>query len=393
LKILFAVTGSVAAFEAIRLIRDLSKAENEVYVVASRQALRYVTAEILKWASGRNEVYTELEENAFHVTLSNMCDIMVIYPATANTISKIANGIADTPVTLTAISFVSTGKPLIIFPAMCLKLYESPFFRRNLEKLKSIENIRIVGPVIEDNIAKVVKPAKALKLILSFSPLKKAHKGLKVLVTAGPTRTYIDKIRYLTNPSSGKMGVYIAEELYMRGADVKLVLGKGSVKPLPDIPFMEVETTGEMLEKVLEELGKEPYNLVILAAAPMDFAVATVSPSKLKSDRSYELKLQPYPKIYSAIVKNFPRVNVICFKADIIKDKFSFIDRMTDFVKRNKLLFVVANDISTPEKVFGSESSKVMIIDENGLITETGYIPKRQIAEVVVDIALKKLGF
>src|SRR5919106_344947 len=261
-KIVICITGSVAAYKAIDLTRLLIRHGAEIFPVMSSGSNRLLTSEIMKWASGNN-VITKLSANLEHIFLAdfNRSDLILVYPCTANTIGKIANGIDDTAVTSILSVALGSKIPIIIAPAMHKSMYSNPIINKNIESLKEL-GIQFVDPLISENKAKLAEPEEMLSAIfkvldnnggsvhLGIQKLKqeninankeedKTLSGRNILVTAGSTIEFIDPIRVITNLSSGKMGGAIAEEAYEKGAKVTLVYGLGSHTPR-DVPGTDI---------------------------------------------------------------------------------------------------------------------------------------------------------
>ncbi|WP_456322032.1 bifunctional phosphopantothenoylcysteine decarboxylase/phosphopantothenate--cysteine ligase CoaBC, partial [Palaeococcus sp. (in: euryarchaeotes)] len=283
-KIVLAIPGSIAAVECVKLVRELIRHGAEVHAVMSESAQKIVHPYAMEFATG-NKVVTEITGFIEHVELcgehDKKADLVLVCPATANTISKIACGIDDTPVT-TVVTTAFAHTPIMIAPAMHATMYEHPIVRENIEKLKRV-GVEFIGPRFEEGKAKVASIDEII-----YHVIKKLHKkdltGKKVLITAGATREYIDPIRFITNKSSGKMGVALAEEAELRGAEVTLIKTKGSVSSFVENQI-EVETVEEMLQVIESELKRREYDIVILAAAVGDFTPKEKAQKKIKSGK------------------------------------------------------------------------------------------------------------
>jgi phosphopantothenoylcysteine decarboxylase/phosphopantothenate--cysteine ligase len=223
-KVVLCITGSVAAYRAVDMARLLMRHGAEVHAVMTEStSSQLLSAEMMKWATG-NIVVTKLTGDLEHIRLADyrMSDLVLVYPCTANTIGKAANGIDDTPVTSVLSVALGSKIPIIIAPAMHEAMYHNPFIKQNVEKLK--ENATFVEPNMAEGKAKVAEPENVLSVVIGM--LSKGHlSGKRVLVTAGSTVEYIDPIRVVTNLSTGRMGVALAQEARKLGADVTLVYG------------------------------------------------------------------------------------------------------------------------------------------------------------------------
>src|SRR5438132_7136898 len=231
---------------------------DEVYAVVTPATEKIVGIELLEWATG-NKVVTELTGKLEHIKLAgntpDKVDLVLIAPATANTIGKIACGIDDTPVTTVATVAIGSKIPVLIAPAMHEPMYDHPIVQENISRLKKI-GVEFVEPEVSEGKAKIASTEKIVRSIIArFSTSQSRDlEGRRVLVTAGPTIEHIDPVRVVTNRSSGKMGVALAEEVASRGADTTLILGPGTVNPPSSVKTIRVESTSELLEAVLGEL-------------------------------------------------------------------------------------------------------------------------------------------
>lgn len=369
-KIALCVAGSIAAIEAPKLARELIRHGAEVAAYMTKDAQKIIHPNALEFATQR-EVVTELTGKLEHLY---EFDLILIAPATAATIGKIAHGIADTPVTALVLS--SRAKVLIA-PAMHLGMYEHPTLKENLQELKKL-GYRIVEPRVGEDAAKLAKIDDILDAAI-FELHNKDLKGLKILVTSGPTLEYIDPIRIITNKSSGRMGVEIAREAFFRGADVKLIHGAGSYAPPSYLNATHVETGEEMLAAV----EKESFDVFISAAAVSDFTVRKAD-KKIDSNKPLSLKLVPVPKILEK-VKN-RRAFKVGFKALHSAAKEELLKAAAKSLKNHNLDMVVANDVS--KGVFGSEKNEVYLVSKSSAV----HIPlttKAEIAEKILDAITK----
>ena len=374
-KIVLAIPGSIAAVECVKLARELIRHGAEVHAVMSENATKIVHPYAMEFATG-NPVVTEITGFIEHVELAgdheNKADLILVCPATANTIGKIACGIDDTPVT-TVVTTAFAHTPIMIAPAMHSTMYEHPIVIENIEKLKKL-GVEFIGPRFEEGKAKVTSIEEIV-----YRVIKKLHpktlEGKRVLVTAGATREYIDPIRYITNASSGKMGVAIAEEADFRGAEVTLIRTKGSVPSFVENQI-EVETVEEMLEAIESELTAKKYNVVVLAAAVSDFRVKEKADVKIKSGRELTLELEPTPKIIDRVKKLQPDVFLVGFKAETGLSEDELIEAARKQIERAGSDLVVANTI----EAFGSEENEVLLVGRN-FIRKLPKMSKRELAE------------
>jgi phosphopantothenoylcysteine decarboxylase/phosphopantothenate--cysteine ligase len=361
-RVVLCVTGSVASIEVPRLARELMREGAEVYPVMSEAAERLVRPEILEWATG-NPVVRKLTGRTEHVRLagewSGKADLLLIAPCTANTISKIALGIDDTPVTTLASMAIGNSIPIIICPAAHEPMYRNPIVRQNIDRLEQL-GIEFVGPKFEEGKAKMAEVNEIVDSVIKTLSAKDMV-GMKVVVTGGPTIEYIDPVRVVTNLSSGKTGLLIAMEAWRRGAKVKYIYG-GNLMPPKYIPSVKVSTTDEMLDAVLQELQSEKCDVFISAAAPSDFRPVEPRNKKIPSRAgSLSITLVPTRKIVSEVRKMWPKLYVVAFKAETVKTRSELEQAAEEFLEESDVNMVVANDVSDG-KGFGADTNTVMIV-------------------------------
>lgn len=378
-KIVLAIPGSIAAVECVKLARELIRHGAEVHAVMSPSAQKIIHPYAMEFATG-NPVVTEITGFVEHVELAgeheNKVDLVLVCPATANTISKIACGIDDTPVT-TVVTTAFAHTSIMIAPAMHFTMYEHPIVKENIEKLKKL-GVEFIGPRFEEGKAKVASVEEIV-----YHVIKKLHRkdlaGKRVLVTAGATREYIDPIRFITNRSSGKMGVALAEEAEFRGAEVTLIRTKGSVPSFVENQ-VEVETVEEMLEVIENELNSKKYDIVILAAAVSDFRIKDKVSVKIKSGKALTLELEPTPKIIDRVKELQPDVFLVGFKAETGLSEDELIEAARKQIERAGSDIVVANTL----KAFGSEENEAILVGKD-FTKKLPRMNKRELAERLFD--------
>ena len=384
-KIVLAIPGSIAAVECVKLARELIRHGAEVYAFMSENATKIIHPYAMEFATG-NPVVTEITGFIEHVELAgeheNKADLVLVCPATANTIGKIACGIDDTPVT-TVVTTAFSHTPIMIAPAMHSTMYDHPIVLENIEKLRKL-GVEFIEPRFEEGKAKVAPMEEIV-----YRVIKKLHKkdlkGRRVLVTAGATREYIDPIRYITNSSSGKMGVSLAEEAELRGAEVTLIRTKGSVSSLVENQI-EVETVEEMLEAIGKELKAEKYDVVVLAAAVSDFRVKEKANVKIKSGRPLTLELEPTPKIIDLVKGLQPDTFLVGFKAETGLGEEELISAARKQIERAGSDLVVANTL----EAFGSDENEVLLVGRD-FVKKLSRMGKRELAERLWDEIVKLL--
>ncbi|ENN96771.1 phosphopantothenoylcysteine decarboxylase/phosphopantothenate/cysteine ligase [Methanocaldococcus villosus KIN24-T80] len=366
-KIVVALTASIAAVEAFRLIRELKKLGAEVYCIATKETFDIIGRKALEFTA--DKVMDEISGDVEHVSLYNNCDLLIIYPATANIISKISSKIADNIVNTTALVFLN-HKPIIIAPAMHINMYEN--IREHLEKLSNYNHVYILQPRFENGKAKIAKVDDVIKKI--FEIFNKDKK--RVLILNGATAEFIDDVRVITNLSSGKMGNALAEAL-LKYFNVEMILGIGE-KPRW-VKCYRALTSEEMLNKALD-LGKD-FDIIISSAAISDFITEKLE-GKVSSDNELIIKLKPNKKILKELRKRFKDKIIIGFKAEYNVDKDELIRRAKRRMEEYGLDMIIANDLS--KYYFGSDETEVYAITKDKIELISG--KKREVAEKLAEI-------
>lgn len=400
-KIVLCITASVAAYKAIDLSRLLMRNGAEVYPVMSKSTeSKLLTKEILDWATG-NKTVTELTSGLEHIALANYgkSDLILVYPCTANTLGKFANGIEDSPVTTVLSVGFGSRIPIVIAPAMHEAMYENIIITENIQKLKSL-GVSILEPSISEDKAKVISADSVVQFVINKigNNKERMKSRVNVLVTAGSTIEYIDSVRILTNLSSGKMGLNIAQQCLDKGFNVTLVYGHGTLN-IPDDPRMNiirVKTTEEMFKAVRERILRGKEHVVFHAAAVADFSISNSS-----KKRSYKmdsrngtktLKLVPTAKIVDRLKEFDKKIFLVAFKAEYDISKELLIKKAFDKLRECNGDLIVANDVSKRGCDFGSDTNDVYIIDKEKNITHVPLKSKREIARNLVKIVCNKLN-
>src|ERR671918_1020672 len=378
-KIVLCITGSVAAYRAIDLARLLMKHSADVHAVLTEStASMLLNPQIMKWATG-NDVVTKLTGNLEHIILADygMSDLIIVYPCTANTLGKVAAGIDDTSVTSILSVALGSKIPIIVAPAMHEAMYENIFVQQNLSKLK--EHMVFIEPKIEGGKAKVADPEHILNATISVLSNKALLSGKRVLVTAGSTIEYIDPIRVITNLSSGKMGIAIAQEAQRMGAIVTLVYGHGTLSPETG-KIVPVNTGEEMYKAVISELSSKRHDIAVMAAAVADFVPAKKSDKKINTTLGkMGLSLVPTRKIIDEVKNNSKDTFLVAFKADYCVSESVLIEKAFRKLKECDADIIVANDLGRKGSEPGSDKNEVFIIDRNKKIV---HLPTESKAEV-----------
>ncbi|MFW9975272.1 MAG: bifunctional phosphopantothenoylcysteine decarboxylase/phosphopantothenate--cysteine ligase CoaBC [Candidatus Thorarchaeota archaeon] len=392
-KIALGITGSVGAVECVALARTLMRHGAEVYTIMSQMAQKIIHPYLMEWATG-NPVVTELTGQIEHITLAGKhdghVDLLLIAPSTANTIGKIARGIDDTPVTTTASSAIGADIPVIIVPAMHESMYDHPAVIENIEKLKSM-GVTIVSPRMEEAKAKIPEVATIVDHVLKVlgpNDLDEKH----FVVTAGPTRGWVDRVRFITNPSTGKMGIAVAEELVRRGATVSLILGPTSENTSGLVETHKVSTSQEMLDAVMSELSARKTDGFVSAAAVLDYTPSKKEDRKMASGAaSLKLELVPTKKIIEEARKAYKDLFIVGFKVESgVTDK-ELESRARAKIDAGICDIVVANDEQRKGVAFGTDANAVLIVGPNNYTRNVDLAPKREIARYIVDEIVDKM--
>lgn len=392
-KIALCVTGSVAAVTTTSLARLLMRHGADVYCVMTDASREIVHPYLLEWATG-NEVVTHLTGQIEHVTLAgkhpDKVDLVIISPSTANTIGKVANGIDDTPVTTTVSSAIGASIPTLIVPAMHQSMYDHPAVVENIETLRKM-GIRVLSPRIEEGKAKIPTTERILEHAIQLATPNDID-DRKFVITAGPTRAWIDSVRFLTNPSTGKMGIALAEEVCSRGAEVDLIIGPTD-EPTPSLAnVVSVETPQEMLDEVMESLSAEDTDVFISAAAVLDYQPKHKTEGKLKSEKEQrEVELIATPKIIEEVRKAHSNLFIVGFKVEVGLEEEKLEESAREKIKAGTCNLMVANDAAKKGVAFGTDTNQVMLVGENGFTQKTPKKSKRDIARIIIDEVIKRL--
>lgn len=391
--IILGVTGGIAVYKACDLVSRLKKKGANVEVIMTPASTEFVNPLTFQTMSV-NPVHTSMfnEINKFdveHISLAQKGDLILIAPATANTIGKIANGIADNLLTTV---IMASDKKIVFAPAMNTCMYNNPMVEANMKKLKGLgyEFIKPGTGLLacgDYGAGKMAEPEDIVDFIDSLLH-EKDLKGKDIVITAGPTIEHIDPVRYITNHSSGKMGYAIAENAAKRGAIVHLVSGPTALKPPENIDFIPVETTEEMFE----EVGKlfENCNILIKSAAPADLKPKNYSKEKIKkasiATDKFTLEFVENPDIAKYYGNRKTKQIIIGFAAE----SNNLIDNAKVKLKNKNLDFIVANDITREGAGFKGDTNIISIID-NKSKTDYPIMRKKEIASIILDKAIEIL--
>ena len=395
-NIVLGVTGGIAAYKAVELASRLTQAGAVVDVIMTEAATRFV-APLTFQAIVQRPVITDMfalakEMEIAHVSLAERADVVVVAPATANTIAKLAQGLADNMLTATVLA---TAAPLIVAPAMDAGMYENPATQANLALLQERGAV-IVGPaygrlasgkVGKGRLAEIREIVGTIRMVLGREG---ELAGRRVLVTAGGTREYIDFVRFIGNPSSGKMGYALAEAARDRGAEVTLVSAPTALPKPVGVELVAVETAQEMRDAVLDALPET--DLLLMAAAVADYRPAHRVGRKIKKGEAEELTLRLVrnPDILAEVAaRRGPKPAVVVGFAAETED---LVANAKAKLVEKRLDLIVANDVTAPDSGFGADTNRVTLLDRRGRIEALPLLPKTEVAERVLDWAVELLG-
>ncbi len=387
-KILLGVTGGIAVYKAADLVSRLKKQGADVEVIMTSNAMEFVTPLTFQTMSNNmvhSEMFKEIAAyNVEHISLAQSADLILIAPATANTIGKIASGLADN--LLTTVVMASNAK-LIFAPAMNTTMYNNPMVQENMKKLKDLGH-EFIQPGVgllacgDYGCGKMAEPVDIVDyLIENF--IQKDLLNKKIVITAGPTIEPLDPVRYMTNHSSGKMGFSLAENAKRRGADVVLISGPTSLTAPKGIELVRVNTTREMLDAVGDYF--HDCDVLIKSAAPLDYRPESVSNTKIKksSEEVDELNLKfiRNPDIAYYYGKKKKNQIIVGFAAET-NNLYEFA---LEKIKRKNFDFIVANDITEKGAGFKGDTNIITIIESNGEWKKYPIMDKKEVAKLILD--------
>ena len=387
-KILFIICGGVSAYKSLETIRLFKKNNAEIKTILTKNAKEFVTPLSITSLS-QGKVYEDLfnvenESEMDHIALSRWADVIVIAPATANTISKLSQGSSED---LASTVVLASDKQVFLAPAMNVRMWEHQSTKNNLKVLKNY-GYKLIGPVLGDMAGgefgegKMSEPIEIFNEINNFLYSRTQNKKLKALVTAGPTNEYIDPVRFITNKSSGKQGYEIAKSLLKRGFDTTLISGPTNLKINENIKLIKVETAGEMFNETQKNL---PSDIAIFSAAVSDFKINKTNKNKIKKEESVTINLEKNIDILNYVSNHNsmrPKL-VIGFAAETNNLDENAISKLS---KKN-CDWIIANDVSKPNIGFDSDFNEVTIHYQNKKKKKEklSFKKKSEISEEIVD--------
>ncbi len=392
-KILLIICGGVAAYKSLEVIRLLKKKGVIIKTIITKSGAKFVTPLSISSLS-KSKVYQDLFDNENeaemdHISLSRWADLILIAPATANTISKLANGNSDDLASTVALA---SNKKIFIAPAMNVRMWDHQSTKQNTAKLKTY-NYKLIGPEIGDMACgeygegKMSEPIKIVDELENYFKSLKKNNRLKAIVTAGPTNEYIDPVRFITNKSSGKQGYEIAKSLSNKGFDTTLISGPTNLEINDNIRLIKVETAEEMFQITLKNL---PADVAIFSAAVSDYKVKNIYKEKIKKQDNLNLELEKNVDILNYISNHNslrPKL-VIGFAAETKNlEKYA-----TQKLVEKNCDWIVANDVSNKKIGFDSDFNEVSIFYKNNISEKLKYKSKFEISDEITEKIINHLN-
>jgi len=392
-KILLIICGGISAYKSLEVIRGLKKRNVQVKTILTRNGKNFVTPLSITSLS-QEKVYddffsVENESEMDHISLSRWADLILVAPATANTIAKLSSGSSDD---LASTVILASDKELYLAPAMNVRMWEHPSTKENLLKLKNY-GYKVIGPEIgemacgEFGKGKMTEPNEIIKQIEFYFNNKKKNNKFKALVTAGPTREYIDPVRFITNRSSGKQGYEIAKSFRDNGFETTLISGQTNLEPLSGVKFVKVDTAQEMFNETINNL---PTDVAVFSAAVADYKVKNYENKKIKKTENINLSLEKNIDILKNISSHNslrPKL-IIGFAAetnDIIKNSLKKLEE-------KNCDWIVANDVSDESIGFDTEDNQVSIFYKDKTNETLDKMSKSLIAKELINRVVEKLN-
>lgn len=390
-SVVLGVTGGIAVYKALDIVSNLKKRDFDVHVIMTKAATEFVTPLSFQSLS-QNIVVTDMfaEPKAWeiqHISLAKKADLMLIAPATANFLGKVANGIADDMLSTTV---MATKAPVVFAPAMNTNMYENPIVQNNIAILKKY-GYEFIDPASgrlacgDTGRGKLADTKHISDIVTSMLYDIKDMKGKNVLITAGPTLAHIDPVRYITNRSTGKMGYAIAEEARDRGANVILVTGPTILEVPFGVNVIKVNTNSEMLKAVLDNF--DTMDVVIKSAAVADYKPKNYSEKKMKKgEGNITLEFERDNDILRRLGQIKKNQILVGFAAE----SHDLVSNAMEKLKNKNLDYIVANDILSSTTGFASDNNKVTVLSRDGSQISLGEMPKKTVARELFNIINKR---
>ena len=391
-KILLIICGGISAYKSLEIIRGLKKSNAQVKTILTKSAKEFVTPLSISSLS-QEKVYDDIfsvenESEMDHISLSRWADLILVAPITANTISKLSSGSSDD---LASTVILASDKEIYLAPAMNVRMWEHPSTKENINKLKNY-GYTIIGPEIGDMACgefgkgKMTEPNEIIKQIEIYFNNKEKNNKFKALVTAGPTREYIDPVRFITNKSSGKQGYEIAKSFRDNGFETTLISGQTNLDPISGLNFIKVDTAQEMFDETIKNL---PADVAVFTAAVADYKITNYENNKIKKE-NLNLSLEKNIDILANISKHNslrPKLTIgfAAETSDLVKNSLKKLEE-------KNCDWIVANDVSDKSIGFDSEDNQVSIFYKNNTSETLDKMSKSLIAKELVNRVIDKLN-
>ena len=392
-KILLIICGGISAYKSLELIRSLKKRNVQVKTILTKNAKEFVTPLSVTSLSQEKVYYdifsVENESEMDHISLSRWADLIVVAPATANTISKLSSGMSND---LASTVILASNKDIYLAPAMNVRMWEHASTKENLFKLKNY-GYKIIGPEIGDMACgefgkgKMTEVNEIIKQIEIYFNNKTKNQKFKALVTAGPTQEYIDPVRFITNKSSGKQGYEIAKSFRDNGFDTTLISGQTNLDPVPGVNFIKVNTAEEMFNETINNL---PADVAVFSAAVADYKVKNYNSKKIKKKENLNLILEKNIDILAYVSKhNYLRPKLTIGFAAETND---LVENSLKKLEEKNCDWIIANDVSDTSIGFNSDNNQVFIFYKNKTNETLDKMNKSLIATELVNRVITKLN-
>ena len=392
-KILLIICGGIAAYKSLEIIRLLKKRGVIIKTILTKSGAEFVTPLSITSLS-QSKVYQNLfdienESEMDHISLSRWADLVLIAPATANTISKLANGNSDD---LASTVTLASNKKIFIAPAMNVRMWEHQSTKQNINRLKAYR-YKLIGPEIGDMACgeygegKMSEPKTIVNALENYFKNLKIINKFKAIITAGPTNEYIDPVRFITNKSSGKQGYEIAKSLSKKGFETTLISGPTNLEINDDINLIKVETAEQMFQATLKSL---PADVAIFSAAVGDYKVKEISKKKIKKQDKLNLELEKNIDILNYVSNhNSLRPKLVIGFAAETNNLENYANKK---LNEKNCDWIIGNDISNQNIGFGSDFNEVSIFYKNNKMEKLNYKPKSEISDELVDKIISHLN-
>ena len=392
-KILLIICGGISAYKSLEIIRGLRKNNAQVKTILTKSAKEFVTPLSITSLS-QEKVYDDLfsvenESEMDHISLSRWADLILVAPITANTISKLSSGSSDD---LASTVILASDKEIYLAPAMNVRMWEHPSTKKNVNKLKNY-GYKIIGPEIGDMACgefgkgKMSEPNEILKQIEVHFKNTKNNNKLKALVTAGPTREFIDPVRFISNRSSGKQGYEIAKSFRDNGFETTLISGQTDLDPLSGLNFIKVETAQEMFDETLKNL---PADVAVFTAAVADYKITNYENTKIKKKEKFNLSLEKNIDILDNISKHNslrPKLTI-----GFAAETNNLVENSIKKLEEKNCDWIIANDISDNSIGFDSDDNQISIFYKDKKSENLKKMSKSLVASEIVNRVIEKLN-